>query len=186
MNLKDYLKIYDNFIDNDLCSSIVNQLKFAGWSGHQFYNAQKDIHETHNDDLMITHHQFPEKDVLMGKIYDVLYQYIVNDLSVAKEWWDGWSEYSSVRFNKYDKNTYMKLHCDHAHALFDGKHRGVPVLTVLGILNDDYEGGNFYMWDEVIKLSPGSIAVFPSSFLYPHRVDTITSGTRYSYVSWAW
>ena len=40
--------------------------------------------------------------------------------------------------------------------------------------------------DEVVPMAKGSVVVFPSCFLYPHRVDPITSGIRYSCVSWSW
>jgi predicted 2-oxoglutarate/Fe(II)-dependent dioxygenase YbiX len=81
----------------------------------------------------------------------------------------------------------MKLHCDHIHSLFDGERKGVPVLTILGVLNDDYEGGDLVLWEDTyMRPKKGSVLVFPSNFLYPHKVDTITKGTRYSFVSWAW
>jgi predicted 2-oxoglutarate/Fe(II)-dependent dioxygenase YbiX len=71
--------------------------------------------------------------------------------------------------------------------MFDGERKGVPVLTVLGSLNNDYTGGEFVMWeDEVIDLPAGAIAVFPSNFMYPHEVRPVKTGVRYSYVSWAW
>jgi predicted 2-oxoglutarate/Fe(II)-dependent dioxygenase YbiX len=81
----------------------------------------------------------------------------------------------------------MKLHCDHIHDLFDGQVKGVPILTIVGLLNEDFEGGNFLLWDnENINLETGSVVIFPSNFMYPHRVSTIKSGVRYSFVSWAW
>ena len=54
-------------------------------------------------------------------------------------------------------------------------------------LNDDYEGGEFVMWeDEVIELKQGSVLIFPSNYLYPHKINPVKKGTRYSFVSWAW
>ena len=55
------------------------------------------------------------------------------------------------------------------------------------ILNDDFEGGDFLMFDgKKLKLTTGDVIVFPSNFLYPHAVTTITKGTRYSCVSWGY
>ena len=34
------------------------------------------------------------------------------------------------------------------------------------------------------KLGKGTILFFPSNFMYPHIIKTITKGTRYSIVSW--
>ena len=81
----------------------------------------------------------------------------------------------------------MELHCDHIQSMFDGERKGIPTLSIVGILNDDYEGGEFIMWeDKEIKLKTGDLLIFPSTFLYPHKVNLVTKGTRYSFVSWTW
>ena len=82
----------------------------------------------------------------------------------------------------------MALHCDHIHDMFDGTRKGIPTLTILGLLNDDFEGGEFLMFDEEkeIKLKAGDIMIFPSVFLYPHKVAAVTKGVRDAFVSWVW
>ena len=81
----------------------------------------------------------------------------------------------------------MKKHCDHIHSVFDGKIKGVPILSVVGVLNNNYEGGDFIMFEDTkINLPAGSILIFPSNFMYPHEVSSITKGTRYSFVSWVY
>ena len=57
-------------------------------------------------------------------------------------------------------------------------------------LNDDYEGGDLIFTDQSekenkrLKLGKGSVVFFPSNFMYPHGIQPITKGTRYSIVSW--
>ena len=53
-------------------------------------------------------------------------------------------------------------------------------------LNDDYEGGEFAFFDRelVYNLKKGSCIMFPSNFMYPHEIMPVTSGTRYSIVTW--
>jgi predicted 2-oxoglutarate/Fe(II)-dependent dioxygenase YbiX len=81
----------------------------------------------------------------------------------------------------------MQLHCDHIHTLFDGKRRGIPILSIVGVLNENFEGGEWVMFEnKKIELKTGDILMFPSNFLYPHGVLPITKGTRYSFVSWVW
>ena len=64
---------------------------------------------------------------------------------------------------------------------------GIPTLSIVGLLNDDFEGGEFVMFDDMkFDLKKGDVLVFPSNFLYPHKVDKVTKGVRYAYVSWAW
>jgi predicted 2-oxoglutarate/Fe(II)-dependent dioxygenase YbiX len=40
--------------------------------------------------------------------------------------------------------------------------------------------------DYVRGIPANHILVFPSDFLYPHKVCEVTSGERFSFVSWAW
>ena len=47
--------------------------------------------------------------------------------------------------------------------------------------------GEFIIFDDTeIKFDKGDVLVFPSLFLYPHKVEPVKSGTRYSYISWVW
>ena len=95
--------------------------------------------------------------------------------------------HSPVRFNRYGPGQLMLEHCDQIHSLFEGGDKGVPVLSCLVQLNDDFDGGELVFWqDEVIEMRAGTVLVFPSNFLYPHRVEQVRSGFRYSGVSWAW
>ena len=71
--------------------------------------------------------------------------------------------------------------------MFDGERKGVPILSCLGVLNNDYEGGEFVMFDDYkIDIKKGELLIFPSSFLYPHKVNPVTKGIRYSDISWVW
>ena len=59
-------------------------------------------------------------------------------------------------------------------------------LTVLAFLNDDFEGGRFFIQDGHERYYPpqekGTVLVFPSFLV--HGVEDITAGTRYSAVCW--
>ena len=95
------------------------------------------------------------------------------------------NEFTSARINKYEVGTMMREHYDHIHSLFDGKMKGVPIVSIVANLNTDYEGAEFYCRGKEIKLKTGDILLFPSNFMYPHEVKETTKGTRYSFVSWA-
>ena len=84
---------------------------------------------------------------------------------------------------KYDIGGKYKVHIDH----FTESSRH---LSIIMNLNDNYEGGDLIFTDQKekeikrLKLGKGSIVFFPSNFMYPHSIEPITKGTRYSIVSW--
>jgi len=85
---------------------------------------------------------------------------------------------------KYEKGGKYEIHTDHGFT-------SERTLTVIINLNEDYEGGDFVFYEQNgknemkrIKCEKGTMIFFPSNFLYPHRVESITEGTRYSIVSW--
>jgi len=188
MNVKDYVKIYDNFLDSNTCQGLVEELDKTEWAQHTFYQAHNNEFVSFEKELSICYNAQSEYTrIVQTKIWSAIEQYILKDFGYMKDWFSGWSGYTQVRFNRYNVDTRMKLHCDHIHSMFDGNRKGIPTLSILGSLNDDYEGGDLVFWEsEKIKLKAGSIMIFPSNFMYPHRVDEVTKGTRYSYVSWAW
>lgn len=53
-------------------------------------------------------------------------------------------------------------------------------------MNEDFEGGEFTFFDNKLSFrqKKGSILLFPSNFMFPHQVNKITKGTRYSIITW--
>jgi 2OG-Fe(II) oxygenase superfamily len=184
-DLQSYVRVYNNIMSKELCEETIEQLKTAQFQTHEFYNAALNTTESYDHELAVSWSNVPNRDKLTKDMWNVVNQYIRTDFNFP--WHDSWQGYLGIRFNKYDTDTQMKEHCDHITDMFDGTRRGIPVLSIVGILNDDYEGGDFIMWEDTkIELKQGDVLVFPSVFLYPHRVERITKGTRYSFVSWTW
>jgi hypothetical protein len=190
-NLSYYVKSY-KLLDDIVCNQTIDELKKSedeqtnAWQQHTFYNAKNESYATRSGDqeLDISYVNTSTRPIIMDKIWQAFYLY-ASDLGFP--WWNSWQGYSLVRFNRYKETRLMAEHCDHIHSLFDGERKGIPVVTALGLLNNDYEGGDLVMWqDKPLSFEPGEIKVFPSNFLYPHRIDPVTEGTRYSFVSWAW
>jgi len=84
---------------------------------------------------------------------------------------------------KYTPGGKYEIHTDHYTS--SPRH-----LSIIMNLNDKYEGGDLIFTDQKekeikrLKLSKGSIVFFPSNFMYPHKIEPITKGTRYSIVAW--
>ena len=94
----------------------------------------------------------------------------------------------SIKINQIDLLKYSpggkyEIHTDH----FTTSTRA---LSVIINLNDGYEGGDLIFTDQKekeikrLKLGKGSIVFFPSNFMYPHGIQPIMKGTRYSIVAW--
>jgi hypothetical protein len=192
-DLSYYVKSYKMISDDD-CKRIVKKIEGVDWKQHEFY----DVHSGESSDrsgdkeLDVGYIHFSEEDqegwelrsLVMEAIWKS-YKSYVTDLNLG--WWSSWEGFSEVRFNRYKETRLMAEHCDHIHSLFDGQRKGIPTMTALGLLNEEYEGGEFVMWEDVVlPFKAGEIKIFPSCFLYPHRIDPVNFGTRYSFVSWAW
>jgi hypothetical protein len=188
-DLRSYLKIYSDWLTPEVCQETVDELELVEgqFQTHQFYDYHNQSHHSYEHELAVTWSNVKHKDYIMQRIWDGLKKYHDELSDWGCNWYDSWQGYTEVRFNRYREDTQMKLHCDHIHSMFDGQRKGIPTLTVLGGLNGGYEGGDLVFWqDNPITLKAGEIMIFPSNFLYPHRVDLVTKGTRYSYVSWTW
>ena len=172
-------------IDKKLCKKTINELKkVKNWDKHHFYDHIKKESLSLPNDLSINYSNVKTDKLLKEKTTLALNTYLK---ILNFEWFDQYKEFVQIRFNKYSIKTKMAEHCDHIHSMFDGNRKGIPTMTFLAGLNGDYTGGELVMWgDEVIPMREGSAVIFPSCFLYPHRVEPVTSGTRYSCVSWAW
>jgi len=186
LNLDSYVLVFDEWLDKSICRQTVLDLQKSNWEQHTFYDNNTDIITTlsGSKELDVSYDFLKHHPYLMQRVWDCLKKYI-EELNFS--WYRSWSGYSSIRYNKYKESRVMAKHCDHIHTLFDGNNKGIPVLSILGLLNSDFTGGNFVMWDDtVIPLKEGSVVVFPSNFLYPHKVEPVLTGTRYSCISWAW
>lgn len=187
-DLNFYIKKNNSFIDKDICNQTIKELsqKENEFIQHTFYSLKENNTITISGDkeLDITTSDTSTKNFIMNKIWHALTDYMKH---IQLPYFDSWAGYSSIRWNRYKETRQMAEHCDHIQSLFEGQRKGVPILSCLGSLNDDYEGGELvFFGGETIQFKQGDLLIFPSNFLYPHRVEPIKSGTRWSYISWVW
>ena len=187
-NLKDYILHSDNWIPKNIVDQTINELNTHNkWNKHKWTNSisyntkslygEKELEVCLSDDLS-------NKEKLMSLTWKAINKYIIIDKIGGLL---GWKGYTDLRFNKYGQNQSMAKHFDHIHDVFDGEIKGIPILSIVGVLNDDYMGGDFIMFNDYkIKLKAGDLIIFPSIFMYPHLIKPIKKGTRYSFVSWCY
>jgi hypothetical protein len=189
---KYFVKVYEGVFQSNFCKKVIKEIdKNVDWQEHDWnegYSASTGenlVNKKGTNELSIGNYKSKKTSEIMDRLWFVLDDYYKTVLANFS-WCNSWNGYSDIRYNKYDLNQEMKLHCDHILTLFTGIRRGIPTLTILGTLNDNYEGGNLYIIDEEVLMKTGSVVIFPSNFMYPHMVKPVTKGTRYSYVSWVW
>ena len=184
--IEDYISV-ENTIPTNLCEELIDECNKKDWQKHTWniYAEGTTLSEpTKELDVMPCTQE--QQNKITPYLLKALKDYQIK-VSVPGEKTEGlWlTKFSPIRFNKYEVGTMMKEHYDHIHSLFDGKMKGVPIVSIVANLNTDYEGAEFYCRGKEIKLKTGDILLFPSNFMYPHEVKEATKGTRYSFVSWA-
>ena len=93
------------------------------------------------------------------------------------------SNLNQIDLLKYEFGGKYEIHTDHFYQM-------QRTLTFILNLNEDYEGGDFVFYNQDntemkrVKCKTATCIMFPSNFQYPHRIEPITKGTRYSIVAW--
>ena len=186
--LKELIHVEKGIIPSHLCDHIVEDIQTREWEKHQWYDNSEDMYVSEKTLELDVQPTIQELQNLLtpiiigaGDLYTSEYTFPCQRTSIII------GKFSPVRFNRYNKGQIMRQHHDHIYSLFDGKYKGIPVLSYILNFNDDYEGADLFFWeDHVVELGNGDIVMFPSLFLFPHGVTEAIKGTRYSGVCWAW
>ena len=158
MNLERYIKIYDNALPVENISSII-----------KYSLKQKFIPAGIGKDLGYFFKKYFEK----------------YSKEVSPKIGTSMSTISSLEILKYQEGGLYQTHIDH----FSNNPR---ILSAILLLNNDYKGGELEFFNPTteelivkVEVESGRLIIWPSCFLYPHRVKPIKKGTRYSIISWA-
>ena len=182
--LKDYVKVTSP-ISKLLCKDLLTDLETSNWNEHLFVNYSGNIDtEIQEHACQTSYDGLKHGEQLMSVLFNAIHNHLK---TMNSPYFLKWNGYTSVKYNKYEKGALMEKHVDHIHSIFDGTVKGIPILSIIGLLNDDFEGGEIEMFEDTkIKLKAGEVLIFPSNFLYPHKVCPVTKGTRHSFVSWVY
>jgi predicted 2-oxoglutarate/Fe(II)-dependent dioxygenase YbiX len=185
--IEDYIIIKNN-IPKETCQSLIDECNNRKWDKHQWNILATGKYESAPIKELEVMSSSEEQEVKVKPfIVEALGEYqkkcTWGSTKIDHPPW--LSKFVPVRFNKYEVGTMMRGHQDHIHDLFDGTIKGVPIVSIVANLNEDYEGAEFHCRSKIIPLTTGDILLFPSNFMFPHGVTECTKGTRYSFVSWA-
>ena len=186
--LKDLIHVERGIIPANLCDYLVDEIEKKEWRPHSWYNAvqgtfgSEETMELDVQNITAEHQSLLTPFMIQaGAAYNAKYHFECERTMQIM------NKFSAIRFNRYSPGQIMRRHHDHIASLFSGDEKGIPVLSFILNLNDDYEGADLVFWEDYkVPLGKGDIIMFPSLFLFPHMVTEATKGKRYSAVSWAW
>lgn len=188
LNLGKYIKIYDNTLQPKVISSLI-----------KFLNNQKDFSvaatlggvDTEIRDVrempFFIKKESPKSHIhwtnLLGSFFLNFMRRYESEVSPKHSL--GLNGINCINALKYEDSGFYKFHIDH--------HFQTPrTLTAILLLNNDYEGGELQFCnplkeDEIFSVDAAvaRLIIWPSNFMFPHRVQPVTKGTRFSIVSWA-
>jgi hypothetical protein len=184
-NVNDYIVVFEDVITHALCDAILNEFSneeewektVVGGNGGRVDDKVRTA-----ETVVLSYPHVIEKN---PKVRAKLDKYVFTSAGLAiKKYNEKFEsckiqEDSGYELLRYKEGQFYVQHTDS----FKARPRAVSCSFVL---NDDYEGGEFAFFDRELKykLKKGSCIMFPSNFMYPHEIMPVTSGTRYSIITW--
>jgi len=193
MEVGNFIYVYDGVFENKILSSF---LKWININDKKFFDARVtngidvDVIDTSirkvsefnlnlSSESQTNVHWF---NYVGRKIHDLIINY---ERDVLKGVSLNISRFNEINILRYENQGHYKPHVDDCI----NHHR---TLSIIFLLNDDYEGGELIFKSidlqtdiHTVEVKKNRAVLFPSNFMYPHTVKPVTKGTRYSIVSWA-
>ena len=180
-----------NFLEEDYLSNLLEWVKTKNFNEAPIVGdiqtgpkVKKDIR---NSNILQLHHldesltNVKHTRILQEKFYQLGLEYL-NKKKVSQV--TNIKKQIQLQILKYTTGGFYTYHTDYCFS----EPRN---LSFVYLLNDDFEGGNlsFYNIEKDVYFTPqlkrNSIIVFPSNFIFPHTVEPVTKGIRYTCVGWA-
>jgi Rps23 Pro-64 3,4-dihydroxylase Tpa1-like proline 4-hydroxylase len=188
MEIKNFVSIFDNVLKLETLSNLLRFANKVNFNETQIIGSQG-AETNFNIRRTYTH----VLSNLSNNLSDVHWANLIyNTISIKLNEYKkinniidfGWESITNIEILKYNPTGFYTWHTDH--------HASVPrTMSCIYLLNNDYKGGNLCFrnpdgsgeWE--VEVKPNRMIIWPSSFLYPHTVKSVTEGTRYSVVAWA-
>lgn len=167
--------IYESLLSDSFCNNLINTYS------HNDINKEPPF-INYNTKLLDKSVRNTERVILPQNV-GIGATLTATGLNANNYWWQYNITHSNqTEFLIYKPKGHYSQHTDTLHAHSNETRK----LTALAFLNDDYEGGKFYLNSYGIVTYPpqtkGTVLVFPSYMI--HGVEPVTKGIRYSCVTW--
>lgn len=183
----DYIVWEDNFLEENVSNKLERIVKsnfiefdkacITGQNGENVLD--ENIRKT--EFFCLTNHEGKLTTInlcnLIGVGFGKLIDFYGQKTNTASE-----SVIQSMQILKYTKNGFYKRHVDHGAVT-------PRTLSIVYFINEDYEGGNLIFElpnKDTFKIEKkrNRCVIWPSNFLYPHKVEPVEEGVKYSTVAW--
>jgi hypothetical protein len=167
--------IFDNHLSESFCDNIISR--------YQQDDIEKIEPTVGSGEGIIDRNTRDVKRVLLPETVGIGGTLTATALNANHYWW----KYNVTHANQTELLIYNKTHHYTGHVDTIHEHSDITrKLTCLAILNNEFEGGKFWINANGNKFYPpqnkGTVLVFPSYMI--HGVEPVTKGVRYSCVTW--
>jgi|TARA_Y100000296_G_C5147058_1_gene244312 predicted 2-oxoglutarate/Fe(II)-dependent dioxygenase YbiX len=172
LQILDYIKCYEDVIDNDFCEEIIKN--DVGFNRATISDGIVSKERTCYDKFVDSKYE--------GDIFNIISKAVKKYSDDIPVFTTGLSRedtgYLHLLYKGTEKGEYVE-HVDHMDIY-------PRVLTLSILLNDDFDGGDFSFFKREYKgpKKKGSVLIFPSNFCFPHAVTPVSNGDRHAIVTW--
>jgi predicted 2-oxoglutarate/Fe(II)-dependent dioxygenase YbiX len=184
VSLKDFVVIHKNIMPEELCNAILSEYANSDDWREASLGSYKTVNHNirHCSVIPISIQQVITKnEVIRRRLDGEVFQCASNALEKYKEIYNTCS---------VSQDTGYELLC-YQEGQFFIEHTDSSVdypreISCSFILNDNFDGGEFAFFNRELKykIPKGSAIMFPSNFMFPHEIMKVTSGIRYSIITW--
>jgi hypothetical protein len=172
-----YFWQFDNVLSNDYCNNVIGQYGFKQMNSGLIGDVE-DVQFSLNKKIR-------NVEKMLIPIHEGIGAHLIGSAFIANQqaWKFDITECQQIEYLRYGIEGRYKPHLD---TFITYPCQQSRKLTALAFLNDDFEGGKFYLQIQEEKIYPlqtkGTIIVFPSFML--HGVEDVTNGVRHAVVCW--
>lgn len=171
-NITKHIQVFQ-FVEKEFCVELITEIQNNDW-----YLPAKRIGNKKPSPSNSISEPAPYSLILQSTLLSIVKNYMSH---FSYPWLNLEQQLAPIRFIKFDKKQCIEL-CYDYQSIYNNNTSST--LTLFGNLNDEYKGGELYICGEPLSLSFGQVVVFPTSFLCPYEVKVVSSGTKYSYLTW--
>jgi Rps23 Pro-64 3,4-dihydroxylase Tpa1-like proline 4-hydroxylase len=181
--LEEYIFTLENVVPEELCDRILEEYSGSNlWNPTMVGDGTTDNKIRNCDVINISEGRILEENFdIRKKLDEDFYICASNAINEYRKLFPDVASEIDTGYDllRYNEGQFYIQHTDS----FKGQQRSVSCSF---LLNDDYEGGEFAFFDREIMIrgGKGSIVMFPSNFMFPHEIMPVTSGIRYSIITW--